>query len=81
MTDKRSAEVAEVKVNGAHATSNAGGVKDEAAVNREIAALLLNLHANNGRSVATNVPKAEDLSLKSSVETAIGNETRRNYQF
>ncbi len=50
-------------------------MKDEAAVNREIAALLLNLHANNGRSVAASnsaVPKAEDLSLKSSVETAIG---------
>ena len=63
-------------------SSSASNVKDEAAVSRELAALLLNLHDSNGRlgpqqsqqshnSASINVPKAEDLSLKSSVETAI----------
>ena len=62
--------------------SAASNVKDEAAVSRELAALLLNLHDSNGRlgpqqsqphnsAASINVPKAEDLSLKSSVETAI----------
>ena len=63
-------------------SASASNVKDEAAVSRELAALLLNLHDSNGRlgpqqsqphnnSASINVPKAEDLSLKSSVETAI----------
>ena len=61
-------------------SAQASNVKDEAAVSRELAALLLNLHDSNGRlgpqqsqhnSASINVPKAEDLSLKSSVETAI----------
>ena len=83
----------------ATSTSTASNVKDEAAVSRELAALLLNLHDSNGRAPVTKVdnfssqnsaavqaaaaaaaaaaassiqlPKAEDLSLKSSVETAI----------
>jgi len=74
--------------NSSNSTSN---VKDEAAVSRELAALLLNLHDSNGRapvskvddfsspntaavvavSAAIQLPKAEDLSLKTSVETAI----------
>ena len=63
------------------ASAAAAKAKDEAAVSRELAALLLNLHDSNGRQsqshshvtkVDTNFPKAEDLSLKaSSVETAI----------
>jgi len=72
-------------------SSSASNVKDEAAVSRELAALLLNLHDSNGRAPVTKVdnfssqnsaalvaataaiqlPKAEDLSLKASVETAI----------
>ena len=50
-----------------------GGVRDENAVNREIAALLLNLHSSRGDQPATatpaaavsGLPKAEDLSVKS----------------
>lgn len=55
--------------------------KDEAAVSRELAALLLNLHDSNGSArshvstkstvSSTDFNKAEDLSLKSTVETAI----------
>jgi hypothetical protein len=63
-------------------TSSLLANKDEAAMNREIAALLLNLHASSGvggtasnkdnhTNKIFNVPKPEDLSLKSSVETAI----------
>ena len=58
--------------------------KDEAAVSRELAALLLNLHDSNGSArshvsnkassttvSSTDFNKAEDLSLKNTVETAI----------
>lgn len=58
-------------------TSMASTPKDEAAVSRELAALLLNLHDSNGGARShvsnkgqTDFNKAEDLSLKN-VETAI----------
>ena len=54
-------------------SSTPGGVRDENAVNREIAALLLNLHSSRSDQPATatpaaavsGLPKAEDLSVKS----------------
>ncbi len=65
----------------ATASASSANVKDEAAVSRELAALLLNLHDSNGgrssnsQASVTKVDnfcaKAEDLSLKASVETAI----------
>ena len=66
------------------ASSLASMPKDEAAVSRELAALLLNLHDSNGSArshvsnktssttvSSTDFNKAEDLSLKNTVETAI----------
>ena len=71
-----SAAVAAAAASAAAAAATAaapGGVRDENAVNREIAALLLNLHSSRGDQPATatpaaavsGLPKAEDLSVKS----------------
>jgi hypothetical protein len=68
----------------ADSSASAAAARDENAVNREIATLLLNLHASRGDpapatsiasittpAAASGLPKAEDLSVKSSGEKAM----------
>ncbi len=65
LADKKKKAMAADSSDAAAAAAAATTAADENAVNREIAALLLNLHASrSGDAVVAAAPKAEDLSVK-----------------